>query len=320
MTSILVFEHGHTRRAEQVDPAWLAPDSAVRFWLDIVGPTQAEGQLLAGTLGLHPLSVEDALSRIQFPKVEDYEGYLYLVMHGIAFRELEHQFATRDVDFFLGPNFLVTIHDGESRSIRHVAEMCGRREALMAEGPAAMLHRIVDAMVDNYRPAIDALEGRITMLEERAFERSEDVVRPLLQLKRDLSSLRRVVIPQRDVVGRLARREFDAIPDEMAYRFRDVYDHLVRLSDEAVIFHDRVNTILEVHLTVVSNRLNEIMKVLTVMSTIFLPLTVLTGIWGMNIVLPNLPGGPAAQFWWLLAMIGGIVMAMLAYFKRRNWL
>ncbi len=145
-------------------------------------------------------------------------------------------------------------------------------------------------------------------------------MRPILAVKRDLASLRRVVIPQRDVVGRLARREFPQISNEMAYRFRDVYDHLVRYSDEATMFQDRVTGILEGYLSAISNRLNQVMKVLTVMSTIFLPLTVLTGMWGMNVAIPALPGGEHAQFWWLGGIMLAISVAMLALFHRKGWI
>jgi len=318
--SVLVLDNGRTTQLGHVDPAWLEPGSTAVFWADIVDPGEAEARLLAEVFGFHSLSVEDAMSSVQFPKVELYETYLYLILHGIDYRAKQHHFATRDVDFFLGRNYLVSVHNGESRSIKRVVDLCTRRENLLAEGPVALLHRIVDAMVDNYRPEVDALEVRISKLEEKAFVGREDIVKPLLQLKRDLSSVRRVVIPQRDVVGRLARREFAVISDEMTYRFRDVYDHLVRIADDAVIFQDRVNGILEAHLAAVSNRLNEVMKVLTVMSTIFLPLTVLTGMWGMNIGLPHMPGGDGAQFWWLGAMMVAIVATMLSYFKRKGWL
>jgi magnesium transporter len=129
-----------------------------------------------------------------------------------------------------------------------------------------------------------------------------------------------VLIPQRDAIGRLARREFAIITDEMAYRFRDVYDHVARYSEEAILFQDRVTGILEVNLSTVSNRLNMVMKVLTVMSTIFLPLTVLTGMWGMNIPLPLFPGGEAAQFWWIAGIMFGVILAMLALFRRNGWI
>jgi magnesium transporter len=319
VTTILVSENGRTIEVERVDPAWLEPGATVRFWLNITNPDEADGRMMAEVFHFHPLSVEDALTRIQFPKVELYDHYLYLILHGIDYRARQHHFATRDVDFFLGANYLVTVHDGVSRSLQQIAELCARREHILAEGPVALLHRIVDTMVDNYQPEMDALETRITKLEEQAFSGHEKIVKPLLLLKRDLSSVRRVVMPQRDVVGRLARREFRAISDEMTYRFRDVYDHLVRIADDAMIYQDRVNGILDAHLSAVSNRLNEVMKVLTVMSTIFLPLTVLTGMWGMNIALPHLPGGDGAQFWWIAAMMLVIVAAMLLYFRRKRW-
>jgi magnesium transporter len=132
--------------------------------------------------------------------------------------------------------------------------------------------------------------------------------------------MRRILTPQRDVIGRLARREFPAIGDEMAYRFRDVYDHVVRSSEEAILFQDRVTGVLEVNLAAVSNRLNKVMQVLTVMSTIFLPLTVLTGMWGMNIDLPLLPGGRPMQFWWIGLIMLGIIVTMLVVFRRRGWI
>jgi magnesium transporter len=244
-----------------------------------------------------------------------------LILHGIDYQVEEHWFATHDVDFFLGHNYLVTIHDGHSRSIAKVKEVCDQHDRVLAEGPVALLHRIVDLMVDNYRPEIEGLEAHMNALEEEAIlGRRRDLVRDILGLKRDLASLRRVVVPQRDAVGRLARREFSMIGDEMAYRFRDVHDQLVRLSDETTLFQDRVTGILEAHLSAISNRLNTVMKVLTVMSTIFLPLTVLTGMWGMNVALPVLPGGDAAQFWWIAGAMLTISGAMLAFFGRNGWI
>lgn len=176
-------------------------------------------------------------------------------MHGIDCENRESGFATRDVDFFLGRNYLVTVHDGGSRSIATWKELCDHH-----------------------------------------------------------------VLPQRDAVGRLARREFPQINDEITYRFRDVYDHFVRLSEEAMLFQDRVTSILDAHLSAVSNRLNVVVKVLTVISTIFLPLTVLTGMWGMNIPLPMFPGAEGAQFWWVAGVMIAIAAAMLAVFRWNRWI
>ena len=321
MIRIYVHQNGETTSVERVDPKWLEPASNVNLWVDLSKPTPDEAPILTDVFHFHPLSVEDALSEIHHPKIEPYRDYLYLILHGIDFNHAEQEFATRDVDFFLGRNYLVTVHDGHSRSIAQTKVLCDQHEHILAEGPAALLHRIVDSMVENYRPEVDALEERTERLEEDALLGfRSDLIRDILWLKRDLASLRRVVIPQRDAVGRLARREFPLINDELTYRFRDVYDQFVRLSEEAVLFQDRVTGILEAHLSSVSNRLNVVMKVLTVISTIFLPLTVLTGMWGMNVPLPAFPGGAMAQFWWVSALMAAIAIFMLMVFKANRWM
>ena len=305
---------------EQVEPGWLDLSSPVTLWVDLAAPTDEETRILSDLFKFHPIAVEDARSALQYPKVEPYPGYLYLVLHGIDLGKGKSQVGTRDVDFFLGRNYLVSVHDGQSRSIARIQELCDQHERILSEGPVALLHRIVDAMVDNYRPAIQELETRLDKLESLAFGGQENIVRQVIKLKRELGMLRRVIMPQRDVIGRLARREFGAITDEMAYRFRDVYDHMARYADEAFLFQERVTGIHEINLAAVSNRLNSVMKVLTVMSTIFLPLTVLTGMWGMNIKLPWFPGPEAAQFWWVAGIMLAVSGAMLALFRRFKWI
>jgi magnesium transporter len=168
---------------------------------------------------------------------------------------------------------------------------------------------------------MDKLEDRIDSLEEAVFSNpTPELVRQILKIKRDVAGLRRIVQPQRDVVSRLARRDFVDISTEMSFRFRDVYDHLVRVADDALVFQDRVTGILDAHLSNVSNRLNEVMKVLTIVSVVFLPLMLLTGLYGMNMPLPKFPGGEGAQFWWIVAMSVLITAVMLGYFRRRRWL
>ena len=320
MVSVFVRHKGSgVETVEAVQPDWLLPASGVTLWVDIAAPTDEDGRLLADVFHFHRLSVEDALSAIQFPKIETYQGYLYLVLHGID-KEEEERIATRDIDFFLGPNYLVTVHDGKSRSVARLRAMCSQHEHILSEGPAALMHRIVDMMVDNYRPAMDGIEERIDSLEDQALAGHERMMRQVLALRRDLAFMRRVLIPQRDVIARLARREFPAIADEMAYRFRDVHDHVVRLAEEAILFQERLTGILDISYAAVSNRLNQVMKVLTVMSTIFLPLTVLTGMWGMNIGLPHFAGGPEMQFWWIFGVMIAISLAMIVVFRRNGWI
>ena len=321
MITIYRSQGGVTQCVTEVDPAWLKPGSGVWVWVDLSAPTPEEARILPDVFHFHELAVEDAMSEIHHPKVESYGDYLYLILHGIDFREAEHCFKTQDVDFFLGEQFLVTVHPGISRTVAEIRGVCVRNHRALGEGPTALLHRIVDAMVDHYRPEIDRLNERLDNLETEIFQRpNAQLAKQILDFKADVSSLRRVVLPERDAVARLARREFPVISEQMAYRFRDVHDHLVRLVDEAMFFQDRVTSLLDAHLSQVSNQLNGVMKVLTIIATIFMPLTVLTGLWGMNVDLPHMPGGKGAQFWWVTALMVALGVGMLGYFRRQRWI
>lgn len=322
MITIFVHRQGHAEQAQSIDRAWLDPASGAIVWVDLAAPSIPESLILSETFGFHPLSVEDAMAEVHFPKIEPYDGYLYLILHGIDFHAGDKGFATHDVDFFVGPTYLVTVHDGHSRSIRGLQDSLSRRAQIMSEGPVALVHRIVDAMVDHYRPEVEKLEDRLDKIEKSVFfaRPARTLVRQILQEKRQVSNLRRIITPQRDVVARLARREFVDVNTDIAFRFRDVYDQLVRIADDAALFQDRITGMLEAHLSNVSNRLNEVMKVLTVLTTIFMPLTLLSGLWGMNILLPKFPGTDRAQFWWLFGIMVTIVIAMLGLFRRKHWI
>ena len=321
MISVHVHQGGTTRCVDVVDPSWLRPETALPLWVDLNDPTPDESRILTEVFHFHELAVEDALNEIHHPKVEAYDGYLYVILHGIDFRAREHRFRTQDVDFFLGPQYLVTVRKHASRSVSKVQDICARDSRLLGEGPGALMHRIIDTMVDHYRPEIEKLQDRLDSLEHDVFARPKpELVRKILDFKRDIASLRRVVLPQRDVAGRLARREFAQISEQLAYRYRDVHDHLVRLADEATFFQDRVTSLLEAHLSTVSNQLNGVMKVLTVIATIFMPLTVLTGMWGMNVTLPRFPGSEHIQFWWVFVLMLVISFVMLAMFRKKQWI
>jgi magnesium transporter len=320
---IKVYKHEakRTTRVETLDPAWLHPDSGIWVWVDLDKPTPEESRILTDVFHFHDLAVEDALAEIHHPKLESYGDYLYLILHGIDFRAKEHEFRTQDVDFFVSDRYLVTVHRGISRSICKVGDVCTRKALLLGEGPAFLMHRIIDAMVDNYRPEVDKLQERLDHLEKEVFERAQpQLARRIIDVKGDVSSLRRVVQPQRDVVGRLARREFPLITEPLAYRFRDVYDHLVRLTDESMYFGDRITSLLDAHLSTVSNQLNSVMKILTVIATIFMPLTFITGLYGMNVDLPHFGLGASVFFWVLLFFMMAISGGMLVFFRMRKWI
>jgi magnesium transporter len=319
--TVFVFANGTTRQVEAIDPAWLAPGATEIFWVDFPDISDATRKILTETFHFHELAIEDAIAESHHPKVEPYDGILYLILHGIVAGKRQHGFATQDVDFFLGRNFLVTVHHHHSRSIDEEQQVVLRHGTLLGDGPCSLVHRIIDRMVDHYGPEVDGLEDRLEKLEHHVFAGGRvNPLREILQLKADIASLRRVVLPQRDVVSRLARREFPQISDALSYRFRDVHDHLVRLADEAVFLQDRVTGLLDAYISTQSHRLNLVMKVLTVIATIFMPLTVLTSMYGMNVKLPLFPGGEATQFWWILGLMLASSAGMLWIFRRMEWL
>jgi magnesium transporter len=321
VVTVFVHKQGKTEQVPSIDRGWLNPAANVVLWVDLAAPSIPELLILSETFAFHPLSVEDARSALQYPKIEAYDGYLYAILHGIDFHATEHGFATHDIDFFIGRNYLVTVHDGHSDSIKELRDHCPRNQKFLAEGPVALFHRIVDSMVDHYRPEVEELEERLDALEKRVFENpTPGLIRELLDEKRDVASLRRVTTPQRDVVARLARRDFVDVSTELAFRFRDVYDHLQRIVDDSAILQDRITGILDAHLSNVSNRLNAVMKVLTVVATIFMPPTLVAGLWGMNVPLPHFPGSDAAQFWWVLGLTIAMIVGMLAIFRRNGWI
>lgn len=320
MIRYFVHRGGHTETADRLDPHWLLPDSGAVVWADVPEPTEADAAVLRETFGLHELPVEAAVQRETQPKVESYGRYLYIVLHGINFQAAEHTFETNEIDFFLAPNFLVTIHDGQRRSIAHVADLCSRAAHILADGPVGLLHRIVDTMVDHYRPEVDELEDRLDEIEKQVIDDpSQALTGDILAVKRDITTLRRIVIPQRDVVGRLARREFDIIGQEMAYRFRDVYDQFVRMADDSIVFQDRVTGILDAFLASVSNRLANVSRSLAVIAALFGPMTVITGLFGMNVPLPTLIGSEQYQFWEIIGIMVVASVSLFYWFKKSGW-
>ena len=200
MIRYFVHRGGRTELVDRLDPAWLlpaaaeasaAPDSVV-VWADVAEPTEADGAILRDRFGLHELVVEAALQREPHPKVESYGRYLYIVLHGINFEPPSTHFETHETDFFLAPNFLVTVHDGQRRSIAQISEVCTRADTSSAKVPRRLLHRIVDTMVDHYRPEVEeARSSASTKSRERSSRPRRCLTGDILAVKRDITNLRR---------------------------------------------------------------------------------------------------------------------------------
>jgi magnesium transporter len=271
--------------ARALDPAEavrLAAEGRCTTWIDIDCEPAAKITELLAPLHIHALAIEDMVMETNRPKVDDYGAYLYLVVHSARWERGQRP-ALREVDILLGDRFLVTYHEGATRSITEAQQLLARRPEMLARGPSHLLHFILDVLVDHYLPIMDDIAAQLDTLEEEVFRRPQKMLNiTILRLKRGMASLRRIVGPQRDTLLALTRDEFHTIPPAMRPYLRDVYDRLARINDLLDSFRDEVAGVLDLHLAVVSNRLNQVIKVLTVIATLGLPLTVVTSYYGMN--------------------------------------
>ncbi|MBP7676387.1 MAG: magnesium/cobalt transporter CorA [Thermoanaerobaculia bacterium] len=291
------------------------------IWVDVEDPTDDEARALAEVCGFHHLTVEDALTPVQPPKVEEFEGYLFLLFRGLRPTAEGFELDSYKLAVYLGPSFLVTVHRRPVAACREVSRLVLERDLPMESQMDRVLHALVDRMMDEILPILDRFEERLEELEEAVFSRSphREVLQELLGMKRQLLTIRRLVAPQREMLGRLARRDLPFIEERTSHYFRDVYDHVARMEETTMVLTDLASGALEAQLSVASNRLNEIVKVLTIFSAIWMPLTFLAGVYGMNFeYLPEL------KLWWFYPALWGvwIVLAagMLAVFRWRRWI
>ena len=307
--------------AATVDPAEavkLAMADAGTVWIDFDCEEQATLEQLLAPLQVHPLAIEDMVQQINRPKVDNYGSYLYVVMHSARW-EQDDKVTLREIDILVGERFIVTYHDGTTRSVASAHEVLPRRPEILAKGPAEMLHFLLDVLVDHYLPIMDQLADEIDQLEHLVFRAADrDAHSRILRLKRGMAALRRTVGPERDTVLALTRDEFGPIPAEVRPYLRDVYDRLARVNDLLDSFRDEVAGLLELHVSVVSNRLNQVIKVLTVIATLGLPLTVVTSYYGMNFHF-------AAYAWkygelYVLGLLVALVGVTWWILKRRRWI
>jgi magnesium transporter len=307
---------------EQLPGAIKDPQS--RIWIDIGAPTQEEQvQILADIFHFHPLAVDDAINDVHVPKIDNYGTYLYLVFHTFRLGGERMDIDTHEVDVFLGPNYLVTIHDEPSKSIETLWEPAFHRERGLARGPAMLLYELLDRQIDSYIPLVDEFEARVEELGDLIFRKSppddREILNEILTAKSSALRLRRILLPQREVLDRLAHIDCAAVPVESRIYFQDLYDHMVRLADLVDSMRDLVATTTTTHLTITSNRLNEIMKVLTVISTIFMPLSFVAGVYGMNFEYqPEFGWRYGYLMVWIIFL--AIAGTMLYWFRRRGWL
>ena len=294
-------------------------DPASVLWLDIQDPTEEDSALLRDKFNFHPLAIEDATRSHERPKVDSYDSYYFVVFYAATYNAEESHIETQVLNLFIGANYLVTVHFG---AIRHIGETLARWQAInspLGNKVSALVHALLDALVDDYFPLMDQVADRVEDLEDTIFVHfDERAIQIMFGLKKDLLNLRRVVAPERDVLNVLLRRQLPIFrPKDMVY-FQDVYDHIVRVTDSIDTYRDLLSSALDSYLSLQSNNLSQVMKVLTMASIILMSGALIAGVYGMNFkFMPEL--GWTWGYPFALGLIIAIGALLIVYFRRKKW-
>jgi len=319
----------HSRDIEMFLMPSLLADTNLFLWVDLEDATADEARrILEGVFHFHPLSVDDCIHVSPSPKVDVYEPkeddrfapYLFMVIHAVDYSRKDGAFATSELNFFLGRNFLVTFHAVPLRSVQIVEERCLKSTVHVARAPDRVAHALLDSLVENYRPALEELSLEIGDLETEVLQNpSPGILQKIIAVKKEVLHLRQIIGPQRDVLARFARGEFKLIRGHLVPYYRDVYDGLFHIGERAQSYSDSLSGILQVYLNVSSNRTGEVIKVLTMITIMTTPLMIVGTWYGMNF-----KGMPEVDWRW--GYLYALVLTVLStagtfiYFRRKKWL
>src|SRR5829696_7825673 len=305
----------------------LLADKTNMVWVDLRGETDVEmahsATVLKDVFKFHYLTIEDCLETRNQPKIEVFPDYIYMIIHGVKPDVTSSaNFVTKELDMFLGENFVVTFHAQRFKSIKDVKQQIRSSTFVCQRGAAYLVHQVLDHIVDLYMPIVDDFDTSINKLEDRIFQTkrgNNEMLQEIMDLRRSVARMRRISARQLDVLYRISHGEFPQIPEKVLPFYRDVYDHLLRISDLSEGYRDLVSSLFDIHFSVVANRNNDVMKTLTVLSSIILPLSLIAGIYGMNF--ENMPElkSPYGYFA-TLGLMAVVAIVLLIYFWRRGWI
>ncbi len=302
----------------------LVQDRKGLLWVDFSGESSAVAEPILNSFGFHPLAIDDALEETHSPKVDDWEDYLYIVLNYMYMQDSrDWQAGVDELDIFVGRNYIVTLHDLDVAFVDEVWDSCLKDPRHTQEGADHVLYLLADNLVTHYMPLVEKIDEGLDEIEDQVFGRHySSTLEKLFTLKRLLLTMRRITLPQRDVLNKLARDDYKVIDPRDRIFFRDIYDHLVRIHDLNESLRDLAGSVLDTYLSVVNNRMNEVMKTLTIITTLFMPITFITGFFGMNFFEPvaKLVGwtGPEA-FRVTLGILVLLPMGMYIWMRRRTW-
>ncbi len=318
----------HSRDIEMFLMPTLLNDTNLFLWIDLENPTPEETKfVLEDLFRFHPLSVEDCVMISPSPKVEEYQPkeedkfapYLFMVIHAVDYSRKDGVFATNELNFFLGKNFLVTYHEGPLRSVSLTEERAVKGTMHIARAPDRVAYNLLDAIVDNYKPALEELSLEIAELEHEALQSpTKKTLGRILQVKKEVVHLRQIIGPQREVLARFARGEFKLIRAHLVPYYRDVYDALFHISERAQSYMDSLTGILQVYLNMSSNQTGEVIKLLTLFTIITTPMMLIGTWYGMNF-----EAMPELKWSYSYAGVAVLTVALTAgaywYFRKKKW-
>jgi len=314
--------HFQEREAKSIEECFLFKEKPTLTWINVDGLHQVEVmERLGECYGLHPLVMEDILNTDQRTKMEDYGDYMYIVLKALEFGSKSNEVEAEQISLILGSNFVFSFQEREGDTFNPIRERIRNGKGHIRKmGTDYLAYALLDSIVDNYFIILEKIGEKIEFLEEKLVSTpSPETLQMIQHLKREMIFLRKAIWPLREVISSLERRESSLIKESTRVYLRDVYDHAIQVMDTIETYRDMVSSMLDIYLSSVSNRLNSVMKVLTIIATIFMPLSFLAGVYGMNFkFMPELEWRWSYPLIWLIMV--GIGIFMLTYFKKRRWL
>jgi magnesium transporter len=292
-------------------------------WINIERPGPVDRAWLEEHFEFHPLDYEDVASRNQRPKIDEYEGYVFIVLHFPVFDKTVGRLNAGELDIFVGPDFIITLPNVPLQPVEYLFERCRAseevREELFSQGTGYLLYKIVDSAFDYCFPMLRKIGNKLESIEEEIFEgRSEEVVRDISNVKQEIINFRKIIRPERAVLRDLERTKQRYLAGELEVYFDDIIDAAERIWDMLENYKEVVDALEETNESVISHRVNDILRLLTAFSVVILPLTLIASVWGMNVGVPG--EGDTGAFWAVLGGMLALLVMMLAFFRRRGWL
>jgi magnesium transporter len=298
-------------------------DKGLNVWVDLEGASDEEAKMvLDGVFGFHPLAIEDCMTVSERPKVEEFETYLFVVVHAVDYTRGSEEFVTTELTAFIGKDFLVTFHRQPLKAVTSTIDRVIKNAPSVARAPDRLAHTLMDFLFEYYRPVVGELSAEVEDLEDEVLgAKSKDILTDVLRVKGEVQRLRQIIGPQRELVARFARGEFKLVRAHLLPYYRDLHDQLARMTDLTESYRDSLTNILQVHLNLQQTEVNKVIKVLTILATLALPIFIITSFYGMNFGhFPSTDTGPADAYLWVFGITAVCTATLYGWLRYKKWL